>query len=329
MLGRPTLVTGATGLLGHAIVRELAATGASVRVLVRSPERARAALPEGVELVVGDLLDPATLRAAVRGCELVYHAAGLPEQWLPDPTLFHRVNVEGVRHVLEAARAEGVRRLAHSSTVDVFASMPGVPFDESVLDERPKGTPYERSKQAADRLVTAAAADGLDAVILHPAALFGPGPTASPGVGRFLSDIVNRRVPMLLPGAMPLVLAQDAARGHLLAAERAAAGSRFILSDRSLTLVELARRAVAAAGRGRVPKVLPLAVARLVSAAGEAVARVVGRPPLIPRGQLHFLVSDQRPVSDRARRELGWTTTDLDEALRSTLGHLENGGRLG
>lgn len=322
MAENSTLVTGATGLLGNAIASELVALGAPVRALVRAPERARGVLPEGVEMVAGDLLDVASVRDAVRGCELVYHAAGLPEQWLPDPATFHRVNVEGVRNVLEAVRSEGVRRLVHSSTVDVFASSPGVPFDESVLDARPKATPYERSKQEADRLVTAAARDGLDAVILHPAALLGPGPTASPGVGRFLSDIVNRRVPMLLPGAMPLVLVQDAARGHLLAAERAPAGSRFILSDLSLTLLELARRTVAAAGRGRVPPVMPLVVARLVSAAGEAVARWTGTPPLIPRGQLHFLVSDLRPVSDRARRELGWTTTPFDDALRLTLGSL-------
>ncbi len=325
---RTVLVTGATGLLGNAIVRELAARGARVRALVRSAERARRILPPEAELAAGDLLDPASLRRAVVGCAVVYHAAGLPEQWLRDPELFARVNVEGTANVAAAVRDETAARLVYSSTVDVFASAPGVPFDESHLDKRSKRTAYERSKQTADRTVTQAASRGLDTVILHPAALFGPGPDTSPGVNGFIADVVRRRVPMLLPGAMPLVLVQDAARGHVLAAERAPAGSRYILSDVSLTLVDLARRTVAAAGGGRVPPVMPRAVARLVSAAGEGLAWLAHRPPIIAAGQLHFLLSDQRPLSGRARRELGWTPTPFDDALRATLAHLSAAGRL-
>ncbi len=207
-------------------------------------------------------------------------------------------------------------------------SAPGAAFDESRLAGRPKQTAYEHSQQAADRTVTQEASRGLDAVIFHPAALFGPGPDTSPSVNGFIADAVRRRVPMLLPGPMPLVLVQDAARGHVLAAERSPAGSRYILSDVSLTLVDLARRTVAAAGRNRVPPVMPRAVARLVSAAGEGLARLAHRPPLIPAGQLHCLLSDQRPLSGRARRELGWTPTPFDDALRATPAHLSAAGRL-
>src|ERR1700752_4219198 len=101
--GSPTLLTGATGTVGNAIARLLLRRGRAVRALVRSPERARACLAPEVELAEGDVTDAASVRAAMEGCAVVYHASGLPEQWLPDPSLFQRVNVEGTRHMIAAA----------------------------------------------------------------------------------------------------------------------------------------------------------------------------------------------------------------------------------
>ena len=175
------LLTGGTGMLGNSLARELVADGRAVRALVRSIERARPLLPAACELVAGDVLEPESLRQAADGCDVVYHAAGLPEQWLPDPKGFQRVNVDGTRNMIDVAVDVGVRRFVYASTIDVFAWRPGVPFDESVIDERPKPTAYERSKQDAALLVTAAPELGLPAVFLHPSALFGPGPACSPG----------------------------------------------------------------------------------------------------------------------------------------------------
>ena len=145
MNGR-TLLTGATGTVGHAIARALLAEGRAVRALVRDVERARELVPDRVELVAGDVTDAASVRRAVEGCDVVYHASGLPEQWLPDPGTFRRVNYEGTRHVLEAALAERVRSFLYTSTIDVFVMPHGQPFDESRLDPEPKATPYERSR---------------------------------------------------------------------------------------------------------------------------------------------------------------------------------------
>src|SRR6266851_4839871 len=113
------LVTGATGKVGHATARTLVAEGR----------------------------------------EVVFNAMGLPEQWLADSAAFQRVNVEGTRTVVEAARAAGATRLVHTSTIDVFHAEPGGSFDESVVADYPKGTAYERSKQEAER-VALAGADG-------------------------------------------------------------------------------------------------------------------------------------------------------------------------
>jgi dihydroflavonol-4-reductase len=312
-----TLLTGGTGIVGNAIAAELVRRGRTVRALVRDLERGRALLPPACELVQGDVTDAASVARAVDGCDVVYHAAGLPEQWLPDPGTFARVNAGGTRVVADAARAAGVGRFVYTSTIDVFACIPGVPFDEGTMAVEPKPTPYERSKQEADRYVADLAASGFPAVFLHPSAVYGPQPAASPGLNQLVGDLARGRIPMLLPGGMPVVHAADVATGHVLA-EATPPGSRFILSESYLTLVEIAA-AVAARTGAKVPRVMPSALAHAVAVAGEAIARLTGKPPLIPRGQLLFLESHTRPDAARARRELDWRPLAFRDALPATL----------
>ncbi len=321
MNGR-VLLTGGTGLVGGSLARALVAGGRSVRAVVRSRERARQVLPATVELVEGDVTDAASLRHAVDGCGVVYHAAGLPEQWFADPSIFHRVNVEGTANMIAAALEARVERFVYSSTIDIFAAAPGAEYDETVIDRQPKGTYYERSKQDADRLVVQALERGLPAIFVHPSAVYGPAPAASPGLNDLIARLLRGQIPMLLPGGMPVVYAPDLAVGHLLAEAKAPVGSRYILSESYHSLVEIARAVVATAGKGRVPRVMPLVIARAVSRAGEVIAGVIKKPPLIPAGQLHFLQWQARPSSARAQRELGWKPTPFAYALPPTIAYV-------
>jgi nucleoside-diphosphate-sugar epimerase len=323
------LVTGATGNVGAPIASRLAGEGHDVRALVRSPERAAALLPGEVELVHGDVTDAASVRAAVEGCSLVYHAAGLPEQWLRDPADFTRVNVEGTRNLVEASLQTGVERFAYTSTIDVFAWTPGQPFDESTLDPDPRPTHYERSKQAADALVIGALDRGLPAVFLHPSAVYGPAPTLTPGLNDFLVRLARRKIPMLLPGGMPVVYSEDVAEGHIRAAADAPVGSRYILSTTYHSLEDIARAVAQHVPRAGVPKIMPSTAARAASVLGEGIAKVTKRPPLIPRGTLHFLESHAVPDATRARDELGWSPVGFDEGLRRALDHFGREGWIG
>lgn len=327
------LLTGATGLLGNAIARLLVAEGRSVRALVRTPQRAASVVPAACELVAGDVTDARSVMAASDGCEVIYHAAGLPEQWLADPAQFDRVNVAGTRNVVAAALAVGARRFVYASTIDVFRfAPPGKPFDESELDAAPKATAYERSKQEADRIVTAALADGLPAVFLHPSGIYGPGPLTSPGTNHLIADLVRGKVPMLLPGAIPVVYSDDVAEGHLLAERLAPVGGRYILSEstHSLTAIaEAVQRETGAGGRGsKVPPVMPMAVAKIVAAVGEFVSGWTGKPPLLPKGQLEFLQYGAVPSGEKAMRDLGWKPRPFDQGLRDTLAFLREQGRI-
>ena len=308
-----SLVTGATGLVGHNIAAELLRRGRAVRCLVRDVERARAAVPGGAELVAGDVTDEASVRGAVAGCAVVYHAAGLPEQWLRDPATFDRVNRGGTEIVGEAALAAGVERFVHTSTIDVFRGAAGERYDETMLDPEPKGTHYERSKQEADRWVAGAIERGLPAVFVHPAAVYGPGPSASPGTNQLLLDLRAGKIPALLPGGMPLVFSRDVGLGHVLA-ERSPVGSRYILADRYYSMQDIAAAVRHAAG-SKVPRTLPRWLARIVSAIGELLAKLTRRPPLLPSGQLHFLLWGAHPSSDLAEKELGWHATPLAAGL--------------
>lgn len=214
----PVLVTGATGTIGWHIASQLAGTSHDVRVLVRDRARAGEILPSGVTLVQGDLSDPASLPPALDGIQTVFHAAGLPEQWLADPTVFDKVNAEGTRALATAALRAGVTSFVHTSTIDVLAKTPGTPFDESSLETRPLGTAYQRSKQKADNIVVELIEAGLPARFTHPSALFGTSPSHSPGMNDLLVDLAANKLPALPPGGMPVVYAPDVARGHIAAA---------------------------------------------------------------------------------------------------------------
>lgn len=310
------LVTGATGKVGHTVARALLERGDEVRALVRSEA---AAIPAGAAPVRGDVRDSESLVHAVRGCELVFNAMGLPEQWLPDERTFHEVNAVGSENVARAARAAGVRRLVHTSTIDVFHAERGARFDESEPATYPKGTAYERSKQEAERLVLAAVG-GMDVVMVNPAGVYGPGPSGSASLEEdFFRPLVRGRLPAVPPCGMGVCFSEGVAAGHLLAAERGRAGERYILCDRHVTMRELADTVVRVAGRGRVPPSLPPAVARVLALGGELISRAIKRPPLLATGQLHFMLWDAAPDSSKAQVELGWEPTPLEEGVRRTL----------
>src|SRR5438105_3657440 len=314
------LVTGATGKVGHATAGALLAGRHEVRALVRDPVRAAAVVPAGVELAQGDVTDPGSVRRAAEGCEVVFNAMGLPEQWLADAGAFERVNVGGTRAVTEAARAAGARRLVHTSTIDVFHAEPNGSFDESVVADYPKGTAYERSKQEAERVALAGADEDLEVVVVNPAAVYGPGPLGSASPERDLfRPVLRGRLPVMTPGGFGVVFSDGVARGQLLAALKGRPGERYILCDGHVTLAEFARIAVEEAGRGHVPPTVPAPVARALATGGEALARVIRRPPLLPKGQLHFFLWNAAPRAAKAERELGWRPTDVREGVRRTL----------
>jgi dihydroflavonol-4-reductase len=313
------LVTGATGKVGNAVARRLAERGDEVVALVRDEGRARDVLPPEVGLARGDVGDPASIRDGAAGAQGVFNCMGIYEQWLPDKETFERVNAIGALNVIVASRQAGVERVIHTSTYDVFDAERGGTAREDRVAEHPKGTAYERSKQRAEELVLGEARHGIEVVILNPSAVYGPGPWAGAGVDRVLRDAIRGRLPAVPPGGMTLTYVDDVAAGHLAAFDRGRPGERYILADGYGTNREICESAVETAGRGRVPRTLPVPVAKLLAAAGEGVSRVIRRPPLLARGQLEFLLWEARADSAKARDELGFAPIPWSEGIPRTV----------
>lgn len=314
------LLTGATGKIGNRIAGRLLERGDEVVALVRDPSRAREVLPEAVELATGDVTDPASVQRAAEGAEAAINSMGIFEQWTRDPDVFYRVNAGGARTVARAAREAGARRIVHTSTFDVFDAPRGGTVSEDRLADYEKPTPYERSKQLAERLVLAEAeeGEGIEAVLVNPAGIVGPGPWVQSGWDGALRDVLRGRLPIAPPGGMTLTWVDDAADAHIAALERGRPGERYIVADGYATFPEICAVAIEEAGRGRIPRTLPERPARFLATAGERLAGLIGRPPLLPTGQLQFLLWEARADSSKARAELGLDPLDWQEAVRRT-----------
>jgi dihydroflavonol-4-reductase len=322
------LVTGATGKIGNAVARQLAERGDEVVALVRDPGKARGLLPEGIALAKGDVTDPASLRGAAEGIDGAFNCMGLFEQWFADPGIFDRVNGEGARNVVAAAREAGAKRVVHTSTFDVFHAPQGGTVSEDKVADYPKDTAYERSKQLAERLVLEEAGSDIEVVIANPSSVYGPGPWQGTGIDRAMRDAIRRRLPATPPGGMTLVFVDDVARGHLAAFDRGRPGERYILADGFASMRELISVTVTEAGRGRVPPALPLGVAKAMARSGEAVSRLIKRPPLLGTGQLTFLMWQARASNEKARTELGVGFTALQEGVARTVRWMRDTGRI-
>lgn len=312
------LLTGATGKIGSAVARRLVERGDEVVCLVRDRERAATLLPSGVELAHGDVTDPASLHRAAKGIGAAINSMGIFEQWTADPGIFNRVNAAGARDVVAAAREAGADRVVHTSTFDVFDAGLGGTVSEERVAAHEKGTPYERSKQLAERLVLAEAERGIEVVMVNPAGIIGPGPWAGVGWDGTLSDVIRGRTPVIPPGGSTLTWVEDAANAHVAALDRGRPGERYIVAGGYADLRDICAVAVDEAGSGRVPFVLPESVAVALSRTTELIARRTGKPPLLPKGQLDFLRWRARADSTKVREQLGVEQLGWEESVRRT-----------
>jgi nucleoside-diphosphate-sugar epimerase len=319
------LVTGGTGLIGNAILRKLTERGAEVRALVRDEARARTLLPASVEIVRGDITDPDSLYAAMRGITRVFHAAGMPEQWQPDEKIFERINTRGTANVMRAALTAKVQRVVYTSTMDVFAAPKSGTLIETNIDKHPKGTAYERSKQAAERETEAYRARGLDVVYVNPGAVYGPSPVHV-GVNSFFIQFLTGKMPLVPPGGMSLAYVHGVAEAHLVAAERAPSGERFLIADGHASNRALVEIIAHEAGVSKVPPDAPVWLMRTLADLSAPLARRFGLRPIIAQGQLEFLLWDPRIDTTKAEQELDFVPMPLEEGVRRTIQFLREAG---
>ncbi len=262
------LVTGSTGFIGAALCRALVVQGHTVRAFHRPTSNLRLLSDLPVEHAIGDLTQPETIRAAVQGMDIVYHAAAYLGGGGRDLAgRMYTITVEGTRSVLRYAGEAGVRRVVLTSSVASLGVPERSPNGETltpapVLDEnhawnyRPDYWPYGYAKYLAELEVQKAIAGGLDAVIVNPSIVFGAGDIYRRDRSVIMT-IARRKLGVLVEGGLNAVHIQDVVQGHLAALECGRRGERYILAGENLTIVELIRKIAAVVGAPAPSLVLP------------------------------------------------------------------------
>lgn len=321
------LVTGATGFLGAAICRELLARRHTVRALVRPASGLAGLEGVAVEVARGDVLDRASVGAALAGCDAVVHAAGLPRIG-GDARDVLAVNVRGAEVVLAAALEARVARAVLTSSVSAGgATRTPVVRDESAPgNAEALGIGYFVSKLRGERAGLALAARGLPLVVVRPAVVLGPGDTHRSSA-EIVVGIARRRLPGWIEGGASFCDVRDVARGHAEALERGRIGEAYLLGGHNLRVSELVARVAALAGVPPPPRIA-YPVAWAGAALKELAASARGRRAamnreLVRAARLFTFVS-----SAKAERELGYAIRPFEETVRDTLRFAVASGRL-
>ncbi len=326
-----TLVTGASGFLGSHVARLLAARGERVRVLLRPTSQKQLLEGLALECVSGDLRDPSSLEKALTGIGGVFHVAADYGLWARDPRESYDAVVRGTRNLLEGARRANVERFVYTSTVATVAvPRDGVlPNESTVTSVDEMIGAYKRSKWFAEQEVLKAAAAGLPVVIVNPTTPVGPWRCQTTPTGRIIVDFLNGRMPAYVDTGLNFVPVEDAAMGHLLAAERGRVGERYILGGENLTLKQaleiLAHLSGRPAPRVRVPHVVALAAGY----ADAVLSRLTGREPRIPLEGVRMARHSMFVNAERARAELGFAPGPLTAAFERAVRWFQLNGYAG
>ncbi len=310
-------VTGATGFLGGALVRQLRAAGHDVVALVRDPTRAGGLAGLGCTLAPGDITEPATLEAPMRGVDGLFHCAAVYTMRALDRAFAERVNVDGTRNVLRAMKAARVPKGVYTSTVAIFSSTRGRVVDESHEYSGPWVNEYERTKWKAHvEVARPMVRDGLPLVILLPGAIYGPGDHSM--VGGMLDGFLAGKLPALPERfANSWSHVDDIARAHVLAMQKGRPGEEYIVAGPRHTVGEFIEIAGRVTGRPARPRLLPPWLFRTGAALASVVETVTAMPPGYSSSELRFVAeTTYLASSEKARRELGWEPRPVAEGLR-------------
>lgn len=319
------LVTGASGFLGSALVRQLILEdGADVRVLVRSSSRLDLLqdLEGRFERVEGDVTDPESLTDAMTGITQVYHvAAYIGFGGARDAENLYRVNVEGTAHVVNAALRAGVARLVQTSSMAAFGRprTQDMMIDESLLWQDSKlNSEYAKSKYAGELEVHRAIAEGLDAVIVNPSLIFGEGRKGE-GTMEIVGKVI-KGLPAAPWGATNVVDVLDVAKGHRLAMAHGKTGERYFLGGENLRWTEIVAQLAEAFGKKAPSRRLHPRLALAAAYVGETIGKFTGTRPLLTLESARASMSAYQYSTEKAERELGYTFRAFRETARRLAG---------
>jgi dihydroflavonol-4-reductase len=320
MTGAKKLVVGASGFVGSHVTRQLVERGDDVRVFIRRTSSTKAIEDLDVEYHYGDIFEDDALRAAMAGVEDVFYCVVDTRAWLRDPAPLFRTNVEGLRHVLDAAVDADLRRFVFTSTIGTI----GIPDDarpateEDAFNWADKGGAYIRSRVEAENLVRSYAQErGLPAVALCISNTYGPGDWQPTPHGRQLALAALGKMPFYVKDWTGEVVGiEDAASALLLAAEKGRNGERYIVSERFTNVGALYRTAAEASGVKPPRFGVPLWAMYALGFVGDIVRIVFRRDFQLTTKSVRLMHIWPRLDHGKAERELGWQPKPIHDSIR-------------
>lgn len=324
-----TLVTGGNGFIGAHLVRQLLAQGRELRVLVHPADRGRNLEGLEVERVEGDLLDRQAVARAVRGVSRIFHLAAIYRIWLPDPGLIYRVNIDGSRNLLWAARDAGVERVVYTSSIAALGVLPGeqAADETTAFNQWEHADAYVMSKYLSEQEALGFARNGLSLVVVNPCFPFGSHDSGPTPTGQILINLLQGRAPGVPHGGFNAVPVDAVARGHLLAEERGRVGERYILGGENLSYRRFFTLVAELAGvrtpRWSVPYPLLLGVGRAAEWYAEHVSR---QEPIATLKTVQYTHNHLYYDISKARDELGYAPRPTREALADAIAWFQGPG---
>jgi dihydroflavonol-4-reductase len=312
-------VTGANGHVGYNLCKSLLDNGFQVRALTHKHTESISKLD--LTLVKGDVLDKASLLDLMDGVEIVFHlAAQISITGDPSGSVF-RNNAEGTRNMLIAAKDRNVKRFIHFSSIHAFQQDP----QEKALDEnRPlvgsEAFAYDRSKAEGERAVMEAASKGLDAVVLSPTAIIGPADPEPGLTGKAVLQLINRKIPALVPGGYNWIDVRDVVSTAISAIEKARPGQKYLVAGKWHSVQELSACVKKHSGVSTVQTVLPFWSAKVGLPFITAYSKLTGNEPLYTKESLEIIAKGSRFIDNsKSRSELGLNPRPLDETIKDLI----------
>ncbi len=320
-----TLVTGATGLVGNNVVRQLLAAGHQVRVLARDSSDPRPLEGLSVEVVRGDVCESESVRRACQGVACVVHSAGYVRIGRSELDRHRAVNVEGTRHVAQHAREAGARMIHVSSSDAMGIGSLKEPADEDTPVAPPPPVPYVITKREAEAVVLEEVDRGLDAVIVNPGFMLGPWDW-KPSSGRMLLVVGTGKGKLAPRGWFSLCDVRDVAAGIISAIERGECGRRYILAGVTMSYLDAWRLFAETAGVARPwCRAGPLMLI-IGGWGGDVWTRLSGREPDVNSGAIALAWLPKNYSSERAQTELGYKIRPAKETVRDAWRWFEDHG---
>ena len=311
-------MTGATGFLGGALARILRERGHNVSALVRSPEKSAKLNALGIALVPGDITDKESMRAAMTGCDGVFHVAAWYKVGARDRSTAWKINVEGTRNVLELMKELNIPKGVYTSTIAINSDTHGTAPDEAFRFTGTHISEYDRTKAAAHDVADGFMKEGLPLVTVMPGLIYGPDGTG-------MSDDAFR---FYLRGLLPMIPKRsayswahvdDVAEAHILAMEKGIVGEKYIAAGEHSTLTDVFALAHSITGKRK-----PLSVPAELLAFSSKVTAVIETLLPLPEMYSSEAMRVQAGVTymgdnSKAKRELGYAPRSLKVGLQQTL----------